>query len=80
VSNDQRLDLRDLAEGCAESLGEIRSQSVKVLVNVFVREIFAGDITLPGFRRAQESTARTVWLEWLPPKINGGLLTRTSED
>jgi hypothetical protein len=80
VSHGRRMDVRALAEESAELLGELPPQAVQVFVRVFIREIFAGDTTPPGFRRVAESTAKTVWLEWLAPQVTGRSLTRPSTD
>lgn len=78
---DLRFDLRDLVQSYGELLGELSPEAAEILARIYAHDLRTGDASLPGFFRAAVSTARTVWLEWVPPTIEARLrhLQRTAD-
>jgi len=68
------FDLRELFEQHGQLHGELPAQAGEMLAKVLVRDLFGDNASLPGFRRARESTKMTIWLEWLLPTVMAQLL------
>jgi hypothetical protein len=67
------LDLAPLLKTRGHLLGDLTERGLEGLAAVFVRELFKGEITLPGFNRVDELGERTVWLE-LRSRLNTAAL------
>jgi RNA polymerase sigma factor (sigma-70 family) len=63
---DRKFDLTQLVQDQALLYGELPPEMSEILGEVFVQELFDGDITLPGFRRG-ESIKSKKWLDWIVP-------------
>lgn len=70
AGEDRSVDLRREIKHRAALLGELPEEIASLVTEVTIEEIFQGDLTLPGFRRFEESTPQTVWLKLLP-RITG---------
>jgi hypothetical protein len=66
-SEDHKFDPTQLVQDQALLYGELPPEMNEILSEVFIQDIFEGDITLPGFRRHRESIRSKKWLEWIVP-------------
>jgi hypothetical protein len=65
-SEDQNFKLKNEIQYRAAVLGELPDEFANLFAEVLIQEIFEGEISLPGFRRLDQSTQKIVWLELLP--------------
>lgn len=64
--NQQRFEMKSEIKHRAALLGELSEEVADLLAITMIDEIFEGEMTLPGFRRLNQSTPQTVWLKLLP--------------
>lgn len=65
-SEDQSFEMKSEIQYRAGLLGELPDEFAEILSEVLLQGIFEEGITLPSFRRVDQSASRTVWLELLP--------------
>lgn len=70
---DQRFEMLREFKYRAALLGELPEEVAVLLTEVMIEEIFEGDMTLPSFRRLDQSTRETVWFKLLPRTIEASL-------
>lgn len=69
----QTFDMKSEFKYRAALLGELPEEVADLLTEVMIEEIFTGDMTLPGFRRVDQSTQQTVWFKLVPRTTEASL-------
>lgn len=73
TDEDQEFEMLKEFKYRAALLGELPEEAADLLTEVMIEEIFEGDMTLPSFRRLDQSTRETVWFKLLPRTIEASL-------
>lgn len=79
-SENQDFDMKNEIQYRAGLLGELPDEFASLFADVLIQEIFEGEMTLPAFRRLDQSTRTTVWLELLPRSSELSLEARESSN
>lgn len=70
VPETEGLDIaRDVVLARCEDIPDFDTPLAEVLSGLLVKGLIDGSVVLPGFVRADESTANTIWLKWQAPVV-----------